>query len=374
MKIVSVFLTYDYSLETWEKNGTLNRELKIFKEIGKSENIKFKFISYDKGYVLKNSDLQQYIEIVSIYKNLKYFNNKYLRFIYSFYIPFKIKEEVEKSDLIFQNQLDGSWISMITKKLTKKPLMIRTGYDAYQFSINENKNKLFVYFYRVLTKLSLKYSDLYTVTSLSDKNYLENNFKNAKVKITRNWSGLSKKNTENKRYSNKILCVGRLVEQKNYIFLINSLSKYKKSISIDIVGEGPEKNKIKNLSKEKNVEVNYLGKINHDNLSDIYQKYRLYAIPSKFEGNPKTLLEAMGNGCIVLASNIENHSEIIDNSINGFLFDLTEKDFFKTLDKFYSLNNLEVIDMQKNSYETIDLKYSFQVIKNEMIKDINNII
>ena len=374
MKVVSVFLTYDYSLETWEKNGTLNRELKIFKEIAKSENIKFKFISYDKGYVLKNSDLQQYIEIVSIYKNLKYFNNKYLRFIYSFYIPFKIKEEVEKSDLIFQNQLDGSWISMITKKLTKKPLMIRTGYDAYQFSINENKNKLFVYFYRVLTKLSLKYSDLYTVTSLSDKNYLENNFKNAKVKITRNWSGLSKKNTENKRYSNKILCVGRLVEQKNYIFLINSLSKYKKSISIDIVGEGPEKNKIKNLSKEKNVEVNYLGKINHDNLSDIYQKYRLYAIPSKFEGNPKTLLEAMGNGCIVLASNIENHSEIIDNSINGFLFDLTEKDFFKTLDKFYSLNNLEVIDMQKNSYETIDLKYSFQVIKNEMIKDINNII
>ena len=374
MKVVSVFLTYDYSLETWEKNGTLNRELKIFKEIAKSENIKFKFISYDKGYVLKNSDLQQYIETVSIYKNLKYFNNKYLRFIYSFFIPFKIKEEVEKSDLIFQNQLDGSWISMITKKLTKKPLMIRTGYDAYQFSINENKNKLFVYFYRVLTKLSLKYSDLYTVTSLSDKNYLENNFKNAKVKITRNWSGLSKKNTENKRYSNKILCVGRLVEQKNYIFLINSLSKYKKSISIDIVGEGPEKNKIKNLSKEKNVEVNYLGKINHDNLSDIYQKYKLYAIPSKFEGNPKTLLEAMGNGCIVLASNIENHSEIIDNSINGFLFDLTEKDFFKTLDKFYSMHDLEVIDMQKNSYETIDLKYSFQVIKNEMIKDINNII
>ena len=374
MKIISVFLTYDYSLETWEKNGTLNRELKIFKEIAKSENIKFKFISYDKGFVLNSPDLQQYIEIISIYKNLKYFDNKYLRFIYSFFIPFKIKEEVEKSDLIFQNQLDGSWISMITKKLTKKPLMIRTGYDAYQFSINENKNKLFIYFYKALTKLSLKYSDLYTVTSLSDKNFLENSFKNAKVKITRNWTGLTKENTENKRYSNKILCVGRLVEQKNYIFLINSLSKYEKSISIDIVGEGPEKNKIKNLSKDKNVEVNFLGKINHDNLSEIYQKYKLYAIPSNFEGNPKTLLEAMGNGCIVLASNIENHSEIIDNSINGFLFDLTEKDFIKTLDKFYSLNNLEVIDMQKNACETIGLKYSFQIIKKEMIKDINNII
>ncbi len=374
MKIVSVFLTYDYSLETWEKNGTLNRELKIFKEIAKSENIKFKFISFDKGYVLKNNNLQQYIEVVSIYKNFKYFNNKYLRFIYSFFIPFRIRKDVQESDLIFQNQLDGSWISIITKKLTKKPLIIRTGYDAYQFSINESKNKSFIYFYKVLTKFSLKYSDLYTVTSLSDKNFLENNFKNAKVKITRNWTTLSKENLDNKRYKDKILCVGRLVEQKNYIFLINALSKYKKSISIDIVGEGPDKNKIRSLSKDKNVEVNFLGRITHDNLSDVYQKYKLYAIPSNFEGNPKSLLEAMGNGCIVLASNIENHSEIIDNSVNGFLFDLTEKDFFKTLDKFYSLNNLEVVNMQKNSYETIGLKYNFQIIKNELIKDINNII
>ena len=94
------------------------------------------------------------------------------------------------------------------------------------------------------------------------------------------------------------------------------------------MGEGPIKIKL-DLSKDKNVEVNFLGRITHDNLSDVYQKYILYAIPSNFEGNPKSLLEAMGNGCIVLASNIENHSEIIDNSVNGFLFDLTEKDFFK---------------------------------------------
>ena len=145
MKIVSVFLTYDYSLETWEKNGTLNRELKIFKEIAKSENIKFKFISFDKGYVLKNNNLQQYIEVVSIYKNFKYFNNKYLRFIYSFFIPFRIRKDVQESDLIFQNQLDGSWISIITK-INKKPLIIRTGYDAYQFSINESKiNHLYIF-------------------------------------------------------------------------------------------------------------------------------------------------------------------------------------------------------------------------------------
>ena len=45
-----------------------------------------------------------------------------------------------------------------------------------------SKNKSFIYFYKVLTKFSLKYSDLYTVTSLSDKNFLENNFKKCEGK------------------------------------------------------------------------------------------------------------------------------------------------------------------------------------------------
>ena len=40
---------------------------------------------------------------------------------------------------------------------------------------------------------------------------------------------------------------------------------------------------------------------------------------SKFEGNPKSVLEAMSKGCIVIASNIENHRELITNEENGYL-------------------------------------------------------
>ena len=43
---------------------------------------------------------------------------------------------------------------------------------------------------------------------------------------------------------------------------------------------------------------------------------------SFFEGNPKTVLEAMGSGCIVVASDIPNHRELIDDKVNGYLFDL----------------------------------------------------
>ena len=67
----------------------------------------------------------------------------------------------------------------ITRKLkllfpkTKKPLIVRTGYDTYLFSIKENKKVWIVQFYKLLTYLALKFSDLYTVTSTSDKEFLD---------------------------------------------------------------------------------------------------------------------------------------------------------------------------------------------------------
>ena len=46
--------------------------------------------------------------------------------------------------------------------------------------------------------------------------------------------------------------------------------------------------------------------------------YKYYLSSSKFEGNPKTILEAMSSGCIVIASNIKNHKEIIKHNIQVF--------------------------------------------------------
>ena len=42
---------------------------------------------------------------------------------------------------------------------------------------------------------------------------------------------------------------------------------------------------------------------------------------SIFEGNPKSILEALNSGCIVFASNIANHRELIKDQLNGILYD-----------------------------------------------------
>ena len=40
-------------------------------------------------------------------------------------------------DLIKTNQLNGSWVGIILKFMLKKPLIIRTGYNLYEFSKND---------------------------------------------------------------------------------------------------------------------------------------------------------------------------------------------------------------------------------------------
>ena len=124
MKTVSFIFTYDYSLKTWFESGTLHRELEIFKNIAKNKEYNFKFFSYGNSEDLKLFNNSESIEIFPIYENIRYRNNKIIRFIYSFIIPFKISKIVRDSDLIYQNQLNGAWVSILLKKIYKKPLIV----------------------------------------------------------------------------------------------------------------------------------------------------------------------------------------------------------------------------------------------------------
>ena len=59
--------------------------------------------------------------------------------------------------------------------------------------------------------------------------------------------------------------------------------------------------------------------MNHSNLNKIYLNYKIFILPSSFEGNPKVVLEAMSRGALVIAKDNKNTSEIIKNGFNGVI-------------------------------------------------------
>lgn len=353
---VGVFLTFDYSLKTLNDSGILHRELKIYRDIHRKYDTNFTIFSYgDK----KDEELLPFdsgLTVFPIYKYLKKSDNKYLRVIKSLLIPFLIRKKIKKIDLLHQHQLNGIWIPLICKLLFNKPIYMRTGYDAYSFSIKDREKKTIQIFYKFLTILSLNFSDLYTVTSKSDLKFLSSkfNFDKKKILVRPNWV-LIPPTIKKEPVFNKILSVGRLVEQKNFSLLIKEMAKIN-SVTLDIVGSGPLEEKLKNLSENENVSVNFLGRLSHEALQNVYSKYTFYISTSTFEGNPKTILEAMASGCVVLASDINSHREIIRNEYNGKIINLNNiqlsnvlEDFIKNPNKISIFSNNAVSSVKKNN-------------------------
>lgn len=353
---VLVIFTYNYSLLDWKNAGNLEKELSIYKKLHKDYNHTFYFLTYGDERDLKININCPGIKIIPIYMYIKKFKNKKINFLYSFVYPFKLKYLINNIDIIKQNQLLGSWVSIILKFILKIKLFVRTGYDMYTFSKHISP-KLTTKMYFILTKLTTRFADLYSVTSNADFSFIKNNFPDTKVVLRPNWVINNIYTGIESRYKNRILTVGRLEHQKNLSFLINSLNN--SNYILDIVGSGSEEEKLKILAKKNNVNANFLGTIENQELQEIYKKYKFYVSSSLFEGNPKSVLEAMSHGCVVFISNIENHSELIENGKNGFLFNFDSFELQKKLNEL-SDNDETINIISKNAFKNVDKNNNFQ--------------
>mgnify|MGYP001181809088 CR=1 FL=1 len=352
MTVLYVF-TFGYSLETWDKSGTLQKELKIFKELNKKKNIDFIFLTYgnEKDFEFNLSNFG--IKVIPLFNKKKIPSSNIIMAIYSIFLLFKKKKKIENVDLIQQNQLNGSWLSVLLKLLLRKPFILRTGYDTYRFAVLEKKSWIKKFFYFVLTNLTLFFSDIYTVTSESDKEFSNKYIFSAKNTFIRpNWVNKNKFNNLDNRNKFKILSVGRLESQKNYTKLLNDFKD--SNFVIDIVGTGSEKAQLEKLAYKNNVKVNFLGKIENSVLEDLYKEYIFYISTSIYEGNPKTVLEAMSNGCITIISNIDNHKELIINKKNGYLVNLNSD--FKTMVENLLTNESSLNKISLNAMKFVEDK------------------
>ena len=360
------FFSYKNSFSSWEKAGILEREMELFERLNQKYQINFIFFSYNSLDETKYLKLFDSIQIINL--NTLFNSSNSISFFKTLLIPFKIKKLNLNIDLIHQNQLNGSWVSIITKLILKKPLLIRTGYDMHQFAIDEEKHTLKIFLYKLLTRVSVSFADKFTVSSKTDLKKFKNSKKN--IILLRNWSN-SLNNIEFKdRPTNEILSVGRLVDQKNYKKLILDFKNTYEEYRLVIVGEGEKKEELQYLAKQNNVNVVFKGKIKNSELKEFYQKFKFFISCSKFEGNPKALIEAMGAGCVVLTSNISNHSEIIEQNINGILFDINNSNV-----KNVFINSIK-LDIEKISFAAsakIKEEYHFDKIC-DTVNDIYNLL
>ena len=230
--------------------------------------------------------------------------------------------------------------------------------------------------YMLLTFFGLNSADLYSVTSRADYDFLLKsfNFKRNKLKILRNWVEDSQHiNTVSR--NEKLISIGRLEYQKNYEFLVKELSG--QDIPLIIYGSGTKREELLKLSKSLNVDLEIIDSISNSELINSLKNIKYFVLPSHYEGNPKALLEAMSAGCIIFASNIKNHSEIINHRVNGFLFDLHRGSLNDLLNQVINNSNIkkeELESISMNAVKTVNDEYSISKIINEEKNMLNNLV
>ena len=161
--------------------------------------------------------------------------------------------------------------------------------------------------------------------------------------------------------------------QKNFSYLISEFKNSKNYLEIDIVGNGPEKDELSAQAKKQNVKLNLLGNYENDELLKLYQKYKFFISTSLFEGNPKSLLEAMGSGCVVISSNIDNHNEIISDGKNGYLFEIKNSQLINKFD-LVSQNDEVLSQVSKEAHFFIKERFSLNKSAESFYKDFEKVL
>lgn len=142
----------------------------------------------------------------------------------------------------------------------------------------------------------------------------------------------------------KVVVVSRIdLKQKALLELIEAISILNKNgqkFSVDIYGEGEDIEVLKERIRKLNLEKMVILKGFTAKPETILTRYSVFILPSKFEGLPISILEAISSGLVVVASNVGGVPEIIEDGKTGFLIDgYSPENIAKTLCRVVDRSN-----------------------------------
>ena len=115
----------------------------------------------------------------------------------------------------------------------------------------------------------------------------------------------------------RVIYVGTLIPRKNALTVIQAVKQFP-NYTLDIIGKGPDLEKLKNyVGNDKR--IHFLGQLPREEVAKKMGLSDVFVMPSSQETYGLVYLEAMGQGCIAVASKNEGMDGIIKDGQNGFL-------------------------------------------------------
>jgi glycosyltransferase involved in cell wall biosynthesis len=322
---LALFFTRGVSLKLWLDTGLFDREKQLYEEhLRRGHFRKVYWLTYGTNDAAMASELKAAGRLhpdIVVLPMARFFSGKRGCLLYSFLMPLFHRRWLKSADIFKTNQMDGSWAAVLAKWLHRKPLVIRTGYTWSLLRKTHNAPKRRQRLIKIAEYLAYKNASVITVTTQTQTHYVLEKYHLSEetVQVIPNYinTQLFTPTESANRYTDRLIFVGRLNEEKNLFNLIEAVAQT--GLTLDIYGNGDIRNKLEAHAKKLNAKVNFMGVVPNNELPGILNRYRYYILSSFYEGMPKTLLEAMACGLVCIGTDVEGINNIIEDGVNGYL-------------------------------------------------------
>lgn len=260
-----------------------------------------------------------------------------IRMIYRLYTLF-IKE---KPDVVHTHRYAMQY-AIPAALMAKVPVKIHTIHNIAKKEVGKIQRKLHCFFYRYCSVIPVAISPIVKHSVMIEYNM-------ASYQVPMIYNGIdTKKCIQKREYVAKngkvtIIHIGRFTEQKNHKELIESFKLVhdnKPDTVLKLIGAGKLEQNIRKKVKELNLDdcVEFLGL--KSNVYPYLYNADIFVLPSLWEGMPITLIEAMGTGLPIVATEVGGIPDMIRNNETGLLVDANRDQISEALLKLINTENL----------------------------------
>jgi len=257
-------------------------------------------------------------------------------------------------DTIISYSSSPSMIACVLKRFGAKFRLVVSERNTTQKLTRSEKLRFFCY----------HWADVLVPNSHSQAKFIDDHFPelSSKMKVITNFVETEKfKPAEEVIPSHEethMVCVGRLMPQKNLLRFIEAVGKlvatgYK--LHVDWFGQDLKDAYSAECHKaiqERHLEQRFVFHAPSSTIQEEYQKAEVFCLPSLYEGFPNVLCEAMSCGRPVLCSRVCDNPSIVQEGENGLLFDpLNIDDMVTTIESYLELSQVKKNEMGVKSRE-----------------------
>ncbi len=149
----------------------------------------------------------------------------------------------------------------------------------------------------------------------------------------------------------RIVYAGNLIKLKNVDVIIKALTEVEFDYQLDIIGDGPEKNKLMALA-EKNSKIIFKGRQSREATIENMRDADVFVMVSSPETFGLVYLEAMAQGCLTIGSKNEGIDGVIANNKNGFL--VNPGNIEELTECFNKISDMEIPKKREIIYSAYD--------------------